>query len=146
VRDGVTLVAVTLNDPDDWADHTAMLDYGFSVVKNREVQGDLPSLSLHIVGSDKKEVPVSLLYTPYLPTVGGGVCADVRISLKQFEYAPVSAGDSVGTAYYYLNGRKVAEVPLVASESAENTAEQPKESVFNRIKNFLKRNFGAENG
>ncbi len=28
-RDGLTLIAVTLNAPDDWHDHTAMLDYGF---------------------------------------------------------------------------------------------------------------------
>ncbi len=28
-RDGLTLIAVTLCAPDDWRDHTAMLDYGF---------------------------------------------------------------------------------------------------------------------
>ena len=28
-REGLTLIAVTLNAPDDWQDHTAMLDYGF---------------------------------------------------------------------------------------------------------------------
>ena len=28
-RDGMTLIAVTLNAPSDWADHAAMLDYGF---------------------------------------------------------------------------------------------------------------------
>ena len=27
-RDGMTLIAVTLNAPSDWADHAAMLDYG----------------------------------------------------------------------------------------------------------------------
>ena len=30
-RDGMTLIAVTLNDPDDWADHEVLFDYGFSV-------------------------------------------------------------------------------------------------------------------
>ena len=29
-RDGLTLVAVTLNDRSDWADHTRLLDYGFA--------------------------------------------------------------------------------------------------------------------
>ena len=29
-RDGTVLVNVTLNDPNDWRDHAAMLDYGFS--------------------------------------------------------------------------------------------------------------------
>ena len=32
-RDGVTLVAVTLNAPNDWQDHKKMLDYGFDNVK-----------------------------------------------------------------------------------------------------------------
>lgn len=30
-RDGVRLVCVTLSDPDDWRDHKALLDYGFSI-------------------------------------------------------------------------------------------------------------------
>jgi len=30
-RDGVTLIAVTLNAPDDWNDHTKMLNYGFAI-------------------------------------------------------------------------------------------------------------------
>lgn len=29
-RDGLTLIAVTLNAPDDWNDHKKLLDYGFS--------------------------------------------------------------------------------------------------------------------
>ena len=29
-KDGVTLIAVTLNATNDWQDHSAMLDYGFS--------------------------------------------------------------------------------------------------------------------
>ena len=28
-RDGLTLIAVTLNAPDDWRDHTTLLDFGF---------------------------------------------------------------------------------------------------------------------
>lgn len=32
-RGGVTLIAVTLNAPDDWNDHEKMYNYGFSVVK-----------------------------------------------------------------------------------------------------------------
>ena len=31
-RDGRMLIAVTISDPDDWRDHTALLDYGFAVL------------------------------------------------------------------------------------------------------------------
>lgn len=32
-KDGRTLIAVTLNAPDDWNDHTKMLDYGFAITE-----------------------------------------------------------------------------------------------------------------
>ena len=32
-RNGVLLIAATLNAPDDWEDHMALLDYGFSQVE-----------------------------------------------------------------------------------------------------------------
>ena len=36
-RDGVTMIAVTLSAPDDWRDHTAMLDYGFSLYERADL-------------------------------------------------------------------------------------------------------------
>lgn len=50
-RDGVTLVAVTLNDPDDWTDHKNMLDYGFKcleyidLIDTVEIPEYLPTVS-----------------------------------------------------------------------------------------------------
>lgn len=38
-KDGVTLIAVTLNAPNDWEDHKKMLDYGFENVKKQLVVG-----------------------------------------------------------------------------------------------------------
>ena len=32
-REGMTLIAVTLNDPNDWADHAALYDYGFGAYR-----------------------------------------------------------------------------------------------------------------
>ena len=37
MRNGVILVCVTLNAPDDWNDHKNLLDYGFSKVKSKTV-------------------------------------------------------------------------------------------------------------
>ncbi len=36
VRNGRTLVAVTLHDGDDWADHTALYEYGFRKINDEE--------------------------------------------------------------------------------------------------------------
>ena len=36
IRNGRTLVAVTLNDSDDWADHKALYEYGFGKIREEE--------------------------------------------------------------------------------------------------------------
>ena len=41
-RNGVTLVAVTLNAPDDWNDHIRMMDYAFGRVKVHTISVDCP--------------------------------------------------------------------------------------------------------
>ncbi len=41
VRQGQLLVAVTLNDGDDWRDHAALYDYGFALLAERE-EGNAP--------------------------------------------------------------------------------------------------------
>ena len=47
-REGTTLICVTLNAPSDWADHTALLDWGFANYESRplaeagKVIGQLP--------------------------------------------------------------------------------------------------------
>ncbi len=41
-RDGVTLICVTLNAPDDWNDHSALFDYGFSQVHTEKGQNPFP--------------------------------------------------------------------------------------------------------
>ena len=40
-RDGVLLIFVTLNDPNDWNDHTLLLDYGFSLFFKPSDEKDL---------------------------------------------------------------------------------------------------------
>ena len=60
-RDGVTLVAVTLNDPDDWADHKNMLDNGFSKLEsvNLDEIVNIPD-SIPTVSSDGVRVNVEI--------------------------------------------------------------------------------------
>ena len=51
-RDGMEFIAVTLNDPNDWNDHTEMLDYAFSEHYPKKLieQGDTVKV---IAGKDK---------------------------------------------------------------------------------------------
>ncbi len=132
-RDGVALIAVTLNAPDDWNDHTAMLDYGFSAVKSVSFDASGFSAELPVVGSETGSVRVR-------GGKGGSVSLPVeeadqvtyRVFLPMFCYAPVREGEQVGRLQYYLGNSPVYSIPVFAAESAAVLEKEPGfwESLF----------------
>ncbi|MDR1630755.1 MAG: D-alanyl-D-alanine carboxypeptidase, partial [Oscillospiraceae bacterium] len=98
-RDGVTLVCVTLNAPNDWADHQKLFDYGFETVKS----ADLPvedTLSLSVVGGKASSVRVEGAYSPKVVFSDSLPEVQNEIFLKPFEYAPVKKGQVLGSVVY----------------------------------------------
>lgn len=116
-REGTTLIAVTLNAPDDWDDHMAMLDYGFASVKTLSLDGECPE-SLHLVGGTVDAVPLR---------AGQGVKLTLsqedagrvsrRVLLPKFAYAPIQEGERLGRVQYLLDGQELYSVPIFAQES-----------------------------
>lgn len=143
-RDGITLVAVTLRAPNDWADHRKLLDYGFSVMQTREYSDFVKDISVPVVGGSASRVP-ALLYSPaVLPVADASAELQVEVYVQPFLYAPVGAGAPVGTAVYKLDGKIVREIPLVAAEDIECTTVPQEEAEtartpLQKIKSFFAR-------
>lgn len=140
-RDGVTLICVTLSAPNDWDDHTALLNYGFSKVKAQTIDYDFGSLNIDVVGSTEKSVGAVPYTKPSVSVIDGKIPELTgKIYIDQFLYAPVCAGDVVGKVEFYNGENKVTEVTLVASgDVACNT--EVKQSTFDKIKKFFKKLF-----
>ena len=134
-RDGVKLIAVTLNAPDDWSDHTKMLDYGFEKVKMCDFTYDASGIILPVIGSDKETVGVKC------DSVKLPLCDEqkekvtVKIYLPGFVYAGLSAGDKVGKICYELSGKTVAATELTAAESCVRI--EQKADIFTVIYKFI---------
>lgn len=134
-RDGVKLIAVTLNAPDDWSDHTKMLDYGFEKVKLCDISYDASSLSVNVIGSEKENIGV-ICDKVKLP-----LCEEqkdkvtVRIYMPRFVYAGFSAGDKIGEICYELNGNIIASSELKAAESC--VQKEQKTDIFTVIYKFI---------
>ncbi len=146
-RDGVMLIAVTLNAPDDWNDHARMLDHGFSKFSSVTLcQKDEILLPLSVVGGTESYVMVgtaeSLSRT--LPTEHGTVTQ--RIELGRFAYAPVKKDEAVGTVRFDCdtNGdgitEEIASLPLYTRYGVERYI--PKKTIFGRLKELLLHWFG----
>lgn len=121
-RNGVTLIAVTLNAPDDWNDHRAMLDYGFSLYESVSLcsAGEY-SFSIPVRGCGQNIV-IRAENTDGVSAVfrrGGAGC---RVSFEMPEYltAPVKYGDTAGYAVFTdSSGRERARVEIKTCGSAD---------------------------
>lgn len=119
-RDGLTLVAVTLNAPDDWRDHTAMLDWGFN---------NFVRITPAAPGEFKLALPVSGGMDTYaicvnteeiaatLPRNHGALRCVVEA--PRFLLAPVKRGDTVGKVRYYCDGELLGESMLCIATDVE---------------------------
>ena len=132
-RDGVKLIAVTLNAPSDWNDHTLMLDLGFDKYEHLSLAeaGDY-ILRLHCVGAKKDEINCGNLSSLGI-TLKKGDAERIVASFEgqRFLYAPIKQGECVGKIVYSLDGRRIASLDIYALESA--SAIQNKKSIFERI-------------
>ena len=115
-RGGVTLVAVTLNAPDDWNDHINMMNYGFERLERKKMvsKGELLQ-EVTVEGGDRKTTKV--------------VCSDdfYASMLKDKPYvakykfsksikAPVKKGAEVGRVEIYMGSSLIGTVPAVTGE------------------------------
>ncbi|MDD6033063.1 MAG: D-alanyl-D-alanine carboxypeptidase [Oscillospiraceae bacterium] len=123
-RDGVTLVCVTLKDPNDWEDHRALLDWGFDQLERVELEAELSDVTLPVTGGYLQQVPVyqEKKLSLVLPTGEGKALRQV-LYLPRFAYAPVRAGETVGEVRWYLgegeSRRLCASAPLLAGSTSE---------------------------
>ncbi len=114
-RDGVELIAVTLNAGDDWNDHTKMLDYGFTQVYSYPLElscsdrvavaGTGLSVEVHAEPDDIAMLPEQREQLTR------------RVLLPKFVYGSVKQGDELGYIEFSLNGKAVKTCPLYASDS-----------------------------
>ena len=141
-RNGMRLVAVTLNAPDDWNDHKRMLDHGFSSYQKLTLLGEGEyCVSLPIVGG--KEQTILLQSRGSIEAIlPSGIDTDdckTEISLPHFLYAPIENGEIVGKVSCYLDGKLLGESDIIALYSVPQKT--VKKSFLKRLSDFFKNIF-----
>lgn len=145
-RNGVSLIAVTLNAPNDWADHTAMLDYGFSMYSSRLLcESGEQVFPVPLVGGKEDYVMVGNAEEcrRTLPTRAGAVSCTVE--LPRFVFAPIQEQEQIGALVFFCDtdgdgsAEEIARVPLYACHNAEQRPS--KQTLWQRICAFLKQIF-----
>ena len=123
-RDGLTLICVTLNAPDDWADHKALLDAAFAALSPAE-EPEIPQ-TVPVAGGTAEAVPLkpggdeTLFLTEEESSL-----LETEILLPKFLYAPVTAGQEAGEIRYLLDGEPIYTRPLLAAENVDILEKEP---------------------
>ncbi len=131
-RGGARLICVTFRDPDDWRDHAALLDYGFSRTERRVLfgKGEI-TRKIHVFG----EGYVTVRNDEPLPaTVVKGEKISFVTEGDRLPAPPIYAGDPVARVTAYSGGRALGTVALYAVEDVF----LPEKSFYEKIKDLIR--------
>ena len=131
-REGRRIIAVTLNDPNDWQEHRTLLEQGFARFQVRQVvaAGD-PVGSLEVAGGAGGRVEL-LAAEPFSYALAPEEEPLVVLPGVGFVYAPVAEGADAGFAYVLIQGKAVGKFPVVYGQTVELEREEP-ESIWDKL-------------
>ena len=130
-KDGVRLIAVTLDAPNDWADHKALYEYGFSMYTRTELSEAGESYKVKLAGGEDDFFTASADESLTISVPANRILdIESKVYLPSFVFAPVRKGDIVGKITYTLDGKELAYTFIKATGTVNET---PKPNFFARL-------------
>jgi len=131
-RDGLTMIAVTLAAPNDWSDHSAMLDLGFASYTSVSLaqKGDF-HLDIPLIGCNCASLSLSVHdnLTAALPVDHGEI--QYTLEAPHYLFAPANQNTAIGRVIFSCDGEIIGEIPLCADKTV--LAKHEKLSLWGRF-------------
>ena len=128
VRQGRRLVAVTIDDGNDWADHSAMLEDGFSNYQIRDIVYPGQVLGAAAVfGGTQGQVEL-MAAEGFAYALSPEEKPRIVLEGPEFRYAPVAEGQQAGHAYICIGDKAIGKIPVVYGDTVEQSV--PKKKHF----------------
>jgi len=134
-RDGLKLIAVTLNASDDWRDHTEMLNFGFSKYKLYSFANKNDYIKTVPVKGGTAETVSVYAKNNIEASIKDNEQNDIKIvyNIPKEVTAPIAINQTIGTVDLYLGGTCIARSEAVANVGVEKYV---KSNFFNKL-NYL---------
>lgn len=116
-REGLRLVCVSIEDPDDWDDHAGLYDWAYEHYALRRLS-DVLGYEVPVITGSRKTVRA-------VPPEGARAVLPKRgepealVELPRFVFAPVESGERAGSVSLWRNGKRIGEYPLTYTEGAK---------------------------
>lgn len=134
-KDGKLIIAVTLNDGNDWADHRNLLDLGLSLTDTQIFSPVNNNVEISVANGSKIEVVVPSAKI----NVTKNSNVNYVINMPAFIYTPIKSGQQIGCVKYYCNGNLTCELPI--NTSAEINESNSKLKLIFEIFKYMLINF-----
>lgn len=124
-RDGMRLIAVTLNDRDDWDDHADMLDYGFanySLLRVCEKGQEMAKCSVFAGEYGTMSLIAPEDFNILLPR---GEKVEIKITRPAYLWAEVYGGFEAGAVRVMSSGKTLASMPLLTARYCAEQKTEP---------------------
>ena len=135
-RQGRRIIVVTMNDPNDWKDHAALIEDGFSryCVKELVQQGTVLGYA-EVAGGESGKVEL-IAETGFSFAVAADEDLELVLPAPGFVYAPVVQGQQAGFAHVMLADTGVGKIPLIYGATVERVPDE-KPGLLDRIKQIF---------
>ena len=132
-RQGRRLICVTINDGNDWADHAALLEDGFSRYTPVQIlrEGDCVG-TVELMSGEADRVQL-LAAEDFVYPLAADEKTEVLLSGPGFAYAPVVQGEQAGIAYICIGDEVAGQVDVIYGQTVEQTKPERKKSFWERL-------------
>jgi len=119
-RNGRRIIAVTMNDADDWHDHSDLLEKGFSRYNVQRVvtAGDRVG-TVEVVGGAENTTVTVVAGEHFTYALAPEEQVQLVLPGPGFVYASVAEGGDAGIAYIVLNGNAVGKIRVCYGQTVE---------------------------
>lgn len=125
-RDGLRLIAVTLDDGNDWHDHTMMLEAGFEAYERVELceYTNITLPEIDVTNGEQSRVRTAVTDSVFVTLPKSGAKIECKIDSISSLPAPLSRGQGVGEVIFTCGGKEIARVSLVTAYAAAKKKEK----------------------
>lgn len=117
-KDGLCFISVTLDAPSDWNDHSAMLNFGYESLERICFAEEYDHVyKLPVIGGESEYITVANTEGADAIIKKDECWPEEHIKLVRYTVAPISRGDILGEIIYTVDGKEMARLPIVATES-----------------------------
>ena len=131
-KDNLNLVVVTLNDGNDWADHTSLYEEAFNTFKNYQI---LNKGEIHVLDDKYYSNKILYLKNDYSYTLSDLEKDNVYLKILLEKKREYKDNDSVGVVNFYLGDKKLHEEAIYVKDKKE---EIKKQNLFSKILGWFK--------